>query len=147
MINKTFRTLRTYTSITLLGFISLISLPIQAADFKPSSPIATLLPVILDNLDILELTAEQLDKVRDVSRKNFPQIEFINAQYHQLKSQLKEETLSVPGNITLSNALVEELGELDKKRMRHTVECVFALKEILTAEQYAELIATVNFNQ
>jgi hypothetical protein len=30
--------------------------------------------------------------------------------------------------------------------MSITIECVFSLKQILTAEQYAELIATLNFN-
>ncbi len=135
-----------YLSISLIGFIGFLPFSSQAADFKPSSAVTALMPIVMDNLDTLNLSQAQLDQVREVARKNFAQLEFLNAQYHELKTELKEETLDVAGDIQKSRKLIEELGELDKQKMNFTIECVFALKRILTAEQYEEVIATLNFN-
>lgn len=118
-----------------------------AEDFKPSSPITALMPVVMDNLDRLNLTPAQLDKVRAISRENFAKVEYINAQYHEIKSELKEITLDRQGDKTRALKLVEELGEIDKQRMRLTVECAFGLKSVLSAEQYDEVVATLSFNQ
>ena len=141
-----FNKMSLYLSICLVGFIGFLPFASQAEDFKPSSAITALMPIVMDNLDTLNLSQDQLDKVRDVARKNFAQLEFLNAQYHELKTQLKEETLDVTGDIQKSRKLIEELGALDKQKMNFTLECVFALKRILTPEQYAEVIATLNFN-
>jgi capsule polysaccharide export protein KpsE/RkpR len=130
----------------LIGMIALTP-TVQADDFKPSSPITTLMPIVMDNLDRLDLTPAQLDKVRAISRDNFAKVEYINAKYNDIKSELKEITLDVEGNKTHALKLVDELGELDKQRMRLTVECAFGLKNVLNAEQFAEVIATLHFNQ
>ncbi len=136
-----------YLSISLISLSGLMPFASQAEDFKPSSAVTALMPIVMDNLDTLNLSQAQLDKVRVVSRGSFSKIEFINAQYHELKTQLKEETLDVSGDIQTSRELIEELVELDKQRMSLTIECVFSLKEILTAEQYEEVVATLNFNE
>ncbi|WP_178863204.1 Spy/CpxP family protein refolding chaperone [Thiomicrorhabdus cannonii] len=130
-------------------FIGIMALTpaVQADDFKPSSPITALMPIVMDNLDRLHLTPAQLDKVRAISRDNFAKVEYINAQYHEIKSELKEITLDVDGDKSRALQLVNELGELDKQRMTLTVECAFGLKSLLTAEQYDEVIATLKFNQ
>ena len=143
MLNK----LSLYLSISLIGCIGIMPFSCQAEDYKPSSAITALMPIVMDNLDTLYLSQEQLDKVREVARKNFSELEFLNAQYHELKTQLKEEILDVAGDIQKSRKLIEELGELDKQKMNFTVECVFDLKRILTPEQYEEVIATLNFNE
>jgi Spy/CpxP family protein refolding chaperone len=130
----------------LIGMIAFTPM-VQADDFKPSSPITALMPIVMDNLDRLNLTPAQLDKVRAISRDNFAKVEYINAKYNDIKSELKEITLDVEGDKARALKLVDELGELDKQRMRLTVECAFGLKALLTAEQYDEVIATLNFNQ
>jgi hypothetical protein len=137
-------------SVTLLGSLTLQSnlAHAQAAqDFKPSSPVAVLMPVVIDNLDTLELNPEQISQVRQIARTNFSQVEYINAQYHNVKTQLQEETLGKDGQQASSLKLIDELGEIDKKRMQLTIECVFGLKAILTPQQYAELMAIVAFNK
>jgi hypothetical protein len=110
-----FNKLSSYLYISLLGLIGFMPFASQAADFKPSSAVTALMPIVMNNLDTLNLSLEQLDKVRAIQRKSVLQIAFINAQYHQLKTQLKEDTLDVEGDIKISRKLVEELGELDKK--------------------------------
>ncbi|MDG6778517.1 hypothetical protein QCB44_07360 [Thiomicrorhabdus sp. zzn3] len=117
----------------------------HAQDFKPSSPVTALMPIVMDNLELLQLTPEQLDQVRAIARSNFAEVEFINAKYHDIKSELKENTLDGAGDKNHSLQLIQELSELDKKRMALTIECVFGLKQILTEEQYQEVISLLSF--
>ncbi|WP_028487062.1 hypothetical protein [Thiomicrorhabdus chilensis] len=118
----------------------------QAEDFKPSSAVTALMPIVMDNLDTLKLTPKQLDEVRAIARANFSEVEYINAQYHNLKSALKDETLDLSGNKTQSLKLISELAELDRKRMTLTIECVYGLKQILSDVQYDEVIAILEFH-
>jgi len=55
---------------------------VYAEDFKPSSNIVTLMPLVIDNLDLLKVTPEQRDEFRKIARKNFKEVEYINAQYN-----------------------------------------------------------------
>lgn len=101
-----------------------------AEDFKPSSSVVTLMPIVMDNLDILNLQPEQINEVRAIARKNFSVVEFINAEYHNLKTELKEILLDKNNlNTERASQIVSELAELDKKRMTLTLECAFGLKK------------------
>lgn len=117
----------------------------MAEDFKPSSNITTLMPLLLDNLDILKVNQEQLSNVRLISRKSFAEVEYINAQYHNIKTELKEELLDFNADATHSLKLSQELAKLDQKRMQLTIECANGLKKVLNQEQYEELIALLEF--
>ena len=117
----------------------------HAEDFKPSSAITVLMPIVMDNLDTLHLTPAQLDQVRQISRKNFAEVEYINAQYHDLKSQVREATLDPEANPAEVRQWVKELASLDEKRMLLTVDCAFGLKKILTPEQFQELLNIQSF--
>jgi hypothetical protein len=117
-----------------------------AEDFKPSSNIVTLMPIVMDNLDTLELTSEQLNQVRDISRKSFATVEEINAEYHAIKSELKEELLDFDNQDNAhSKKLLEELIALDKKRMMLTLECTLGLKKILAETKFKEIVSTLEF--
>ena len=116
-----------------------------AEDFKPSSNVVTLMPLLLDNLELLQVTQEQLSKVRMVSRKSFSEVEYINAQYNNLKNELKDELLDFNVDAAHSLKLALELAELDQKRMQLTIECANDLKKVLNKEQYEELISLLEF--
>lgn len=118
---------------------------VHAEDFKPSSNVVTLMPIVMDNLDNLMLTPEQLDAIRGVARENFSQVEFINAEYHDLKTQLKEELLDPAGSKKVSLELTKTLADLDQKRLQLTTNCVFNLKKILTPEQFNEVLELESF--
>lgn len=135
-----------FLGTAVLAF-ALLSTPSFAEDFKLSSPITILMPIVLENLDTLELSAKQLDQVRDISRKNFSQVEYLNALYHELKTQVREDTLDPEGkkDIVLQN--VAKLAKLDEQRMLLTVDCAFELKQVLSAKQYQELITIQSFTQ
>lgn len=117
-----------------------------AEDFKPSSNVVTLMPIVMDNLDILNLKPEQINQVRAIARKNFSVVEFINAEYHNLKTELKEVLLdSSELNTQRATQIVAELAELDKKRMTLTLECAFGLKQALGRETFEEIVSTLEF--
>jgi len=131
------------SGFTILSSFSQLA---YSEDFKPSSNIVTLMPIVMDNLDTLELTSEQLDQVRAISRKSFATVEEINAEYHAIKSELKEELLDVSNQDNKhSQKLVNELISLDKKRMKLTLECTLGLKKILSEEKYNEVVSTLEF--
>ena len=128
----------------IAGFLAL---PVQvfAEDFKPSSNIVTLMPLVIDNLDLLNVTAEQRNAFRTIARKNFKEVEYINAQYNNLKNELKEELLDYKANETHSLTLLKELAMLDQKRMLLTINCANGLKKVLSQAQYEELISLLEF--
>ncbi|WP_040727819.1 hypothetical protein [Thiomicrorhabdus sp. Kp2] len=140
MIKPLFKT--AFTSLLLS-----LTLSSQAADdFKPSSPVVTLMPIVIENLDVLGLSKQQLNQIREISRSSTPKIDFINAEYHNLKTELKEILLDTH-NQDRSRALsiVKELAELDRKRLTLTVECAFNLKKVLGTEKFQEVVSTLEF--
>lgn len=130
-----------------LVLASSLTLPnyVVAKDFKPSENIVTLMPLLLDNLDILQVSQDQLSEIRLISRKSFAEVEYINAQYHNIKSELKDELLDFDTDAVNSLKLSQELAKLDQKRMQLTVECANDLKKVLNQAQYEELIALLEF--
>lgn len=131
----------------LASILMTITLNTHAAeDFKPSSSVVTLMPIVMDNLDILNLQPEQISQVRAIARKNFSVVEFINAEYHNLKTELKEILLD-SNNLKTERAsqIVTELAELDKKRMTLTLECAFGLKNALGKDKFQEVVSTLEF--
>jgi len=132
---------------TVAGVLISFSINTQAAeDFKPSSSTVTLMPIVMDNLDILDLQPDQINAVRAIARKNFSVVEYINAEYHNLKTELKEVLLDTNNlNTERANQIVAELAEFDKKRMTLTLECTFGLKQALGKEKFQEIVSTLEF--
>lgn len=123
------------------------AMPLQAqqVDFKPASPVVKLMPILMDNLGLLNLSSEQLAKVRKISRKSFADLEYLNAEYHVAKSELREVLLDFNGTSAQADKLIQQLAEMEKKRLILTSECAMGLKQILTAEQHQELIEIATF--
>lgn len=117
-----------------------------AEDFKPSSNIVTLMPIVIENLDTLEISQKELNELRQISKDNFAKVEEINALYHDIKSELKEELLdSNNKDNNHSKALVQKLVDLEQQRMLLTLDCTLRLKQILPAEKYDEVIELLEF--
>ena len=126
-----------------LSFTPLLS---HASDFKPSSNIVTLMPVVIDNLDILEISQKELNELRNISKDSFAKVEEINALYNDIKTELKEELLDVNNTTNEhSKKLVKQLVELDQKRMILTLDCTQRLKQILSPEKYNEVVELLEF--
>ena len=126
-----------------LGFFPMLS---HASDFKPSSNIVTLMPVVIDNLDILEISQQELNELRNISKDSFAKVEEINALYNDIKTELKEELLDVNNTTNEhSKKLVKQLVELDQKRMILTLDCTQRLKQILSPEKYNEVVELLEF--
>ncbi|GAB6070925.1 hypothetical protein JCM30760_20220 [Thiomicrorhabdus hydrogeniphila] len=134
------------TLLSALFFIAFIPQAQAQEDYKPSSAVVSIMPTVMENLDILELTEQQLDKVRAVSRKNFSQVEYINAEYNDLKTELKEILLdSQNQDQKRARDIVKKLAELDQKRMTLTLDCAFDLKRILGTKTFEEVVSTIEF--
>lgn len=117
-----------------------------AEDFKPSSNIVTLMPIVIENLDTLEISQQELNELRKISRENFAKVEEINALYHDIKTELKEELLDLNNQDNKhSKELVTQLVELEQKRMMLTLNCTQRLKQILPASKYEEVIELLEF--
>lgn len=120
--------------------------PAFAEDFKPSGNIVTLMPIVIENLDTLEIIQKELDELRKISRENFAKVEEINALYHDIKTELKEELLYFDNKDNKhSQELVNKLSELDKKRMMLTLDCTLRLKSILSEDKFNEVIELLEF--
>ena len=139
---------RNIKNILLSALFSIALMPQAHAleDFKPSSSVVSLMPIVMENLDILNLTTSQLDQIRGIARQNFSQVEYINAAYHDLKTELKEILLDGQNkNSQRATKIVSELAELDKQRITLTVQCAFNLKNVLGTETFNEVVSTLEF--
>ena len=116
-----------------------------AADFKPAEPVVKLMPVLMDNLDLLNLSSQQLDKVRAISRKSFQELEFLNAEYHVTKKELQELLHDTSPAQQKAAQLAEALSQMELKRLQLSIECAEGLKMVLTPEQHQELINLATF--
>ena len=129
--------------LCLTGFYSNYSV---AGDFKPSSSIVKLMPIVINNLDILDLTPQQMDEVRKISRESMHQAKQINAEYHLIKSELAEYLLEPsPLKQATSAQLLDELAALDRQRMQLTVDCAEGLKKVLGADLFTEIVSLYQF--
>ncbi|MBN2647188.1 MAG: periplasmic heavy metal sensor [Thiotrichales bacterium] len=131
-------------SVLAIGMVA-VTVHADTGDFKPAKPVVTLMPILMDNLDILNLTPEQLTKVRSISRKSFEELNYLNAEYHLVKSELKEVLFLTQPMQEKANQLAQQLSKMEAKRLQLSIECAEELKQILTPEQHKELISLANF--
>lgn len=129
-----------------LSILTMPTFSYAQEDFKPSSNIVTLMPIVIENLDTLEITQQELNELRNISRENFAKVEEINALYHDIKTELKEELLDANNkDNNHSKDLVSQLVKLEQQRMMLTLDCTKRLKQILSAEKYDEVIELLEF--
>jgi len=132
--------------LSILFFIAFIPFAQAQDDFKPSSPVVSLMPIVMENLEILDLITKQQDEVRAIARKIFSQVQYLNADYNNLKTELKEILLdSQNQDKKRASEIVDELAKLDKQRMTLTMNCAFNLKKILGKKTFEEVVSTLEF--
>lgn len=117
----------------------------QADEFRPPSPIVKLMPVLLDNLSLLELTAKQTQQARVLAQQNFQALAYLNAQYQDMKAELKELLLSPELTSEQTDRLSQSISQLEQKRLKLTIDCAEGLKQILTPDQFKELVDIAYF--
>ncbi|BBP46407.1 hypothetical protein THMIRHAS_17800 [Thiosulfatimonas sediminis] len=130
--------------LSVVLFLSL-TFSAQAKDFTPADPVVKLMPVLMDNLNLFELTPEQMQQVRSISRKSFADLEYLNAEYHLVKTELRDLLFDPKPHPAAEQKLIESLAKMEAKRLVLTVDCAEGLKAILSPEQFAELIELATF--
>lgn len=105
-----------------------------------ATPVVTYMPIVLDNPDFFEFTAEQKQQVNELVTKVSGQREPLDQSVVDLRNELRVELSKASDDKQLIAQLVNEIKTNEAKRLDLSITCTEELRHILTDEQWETLI-------
>lgn len=105
-----------------------------------ATPVVTYMPIVLDNPDFFEFTAEQKQQVNELVAKVSGQREPLDQSVVDLRNELRVELGKANDDKQLIAQLVNEIKINEAKRLDLSITCTEELRHILTDEQWETLI-------
>lgn len=118
------------------------SLPVQAErSINLATPVVILMPYVLPNAELLEITPEQAQAIRQISSKVNPEREDNELYTRELRKELWEllSSSNQPDQADLGE-LVELISKVEQRRVAMSVECATQLRAILSPSQWQFLV-------
>lgn len=116
-------------------------LPVQAdRAFSLATPVVVLMPHVMPNAMMLEITPEQAMQIRQVASTMTMEREDNESMTLELRRELWELTSSYKTDISAQNELVELIAQAEKRRVEMSLECAQQLREILHQDQWELLV-------
>lgn len=126
----------------VLIMLGAVSLSVQAErSFNLATPVVILMPYVLPNAELLEITLEQTQKIRLISSKVNPEREDNELFSKELRKELWEllSSSKQPDQADLEE-LIELISKAEQRRVAMSVECATQLRAILTPSQWQLLV-------
>lgn len=126
----------------VLIMLGSVSLSVQAErSFSLATPVVILMPYVLPNAELLEITPEQAQKIRLISSKVNPEREDNELFSKELRKELWEllSSSKQPDQADLEE-LIELISKAEQRRVAMSVECATQLRAILTPSQWQLLV-------
>lgn len=126
----------------ILIMLGSVSLSVQAErSFSLATPVVILMPYVLPNAELLEITPEQAQKIRLISAKVNPEREDNELFSKELRKELWEllSSSKQPHQADLEE-LIELISKAEQRRVAMSVECATQLRAILTPSQWQLLV-------
>lgn len=125
-------------------FIMLGSLSLSAQaerSFSLATPVVILMPYVLPNAELLEITPEQAQQIRQISSKVNPEREGNELYSKELRKELWEllSSSKEPEQADLQE-LIQLISKSEQRRVAMSVECATQLRAILTPSQWELLV-------
>lgn len=126
----------------VLVMLSLWALSAQAErSFNLATPVVILMPYVMPNAELLEITPDQAQKIRQISSKVNPEREDNELFSKELRKELWEllSSSTEPDQAELQE-LIQLISKAEQRRVAMSVECATQLRAILTPSQWELLV-------
>lgn len=128
--------------LMVLVMLSVWSLSAQAErSFNLATPVVILMPYVMPNAELLEITPDQAQQIRQISSKVNPEREDNELFSKELRKELWELlSSSIEPDQAELQELVQLISKAEQRRVAMSVECATQLRAILTPSQWQLLV-------
>lgn len=128
--------------LMVLVMLSVWSLSAQAErSFNLATPVVILMPYVMPNAELLEITPDQAQQIRQISSRVNPEREDNELFSKELRKELWELlSSSIEPDQAELQELVQLISKAEERRVAMSVECATQLRAILTPSQWQLLV-------
>ena len=125
-----------------LALALIVSLPLQAKQppIMAAPPIVTLMPVLNDNPDFFDLSAEQKKQVASIAQRSSHAREGLDQSILDLRAELRDLLMKQGVDVKQVQKISTELLAQEKARLQLSIDCVMGLQKVLTPAQWKALV-------
>lgn len=121
----------------ILAFMLLIAGQAYAErEIKAATPVVVLMPHVLNNIDMLEITDQQKHKIRSIAQSMTREREDNDTLSVELRRELAELTQAYRPDVEAQAEVKALLFKTEQRRVEMSLECADQLRQILTKEQW-----------
>lgn len=128
--------------LMVLVMLGVWSLSAQAErSFNLATPVVVLMPYVMPNAELLEITPDQAQQIRQIASKVNPEREDNELFTKELRKELWELlSSSIEPDQTELQELIQLISKAEQRRVAMSVECATQLRAILTPSQWKLLV-------
>lgn len=134
--------------IVIPGFLStlmVLSFSVQAErKFVAATPVVILMPHVLANMEMLEITPGQRHEIRLIANQMITEREDNDSLGLELRRELSELIARYDADINKQYELMALVAKTEKRRVEMSIECADGLRKILNKEQWTLLFELVD---
>lgn len=124
----------------MAGLLAVSSLSVAERSFNLATPVVILMPHVLPNAELLELTPMQRQQAMQIANQMNVEREANDLMARDLRRELWEETSRYQVDLEAQTELLELIAQTEKRRVEMSIECSTQLRNILTEEQWELLV-------
>jgi Spy/CpxP family protein refolding chaperone len=104
--------------------------------FNLATPVVVLMPHVMPNAMLLEITPEQAPQIRQIANVMTAERESNEIMTQALRLELWELTSRYNADPKAQIELINLISEAERRRVEMSIECAARLREVLTPEQW-----------
>lgn len=125
--------------------LMVLSFSVQAErKFVAATPVVILMPHVLANMEMLEITPSQRHEIRLIANQMITEREDNDSVGLELRRELSELVARYDADINKQYELMELVAKTEKRRVEMSIECADSLRKILNKDQWALLFELVD---
>lgn len=105
-----------------------------------ATPVVALMPVLLNNPDFFDFTAEQKKQIAQIGQETNQLREGLDQSIVDARVELREALMRYTTNKKLVQQLMQEVNTQEAQRLSLSIKCANGLRKVLSAEQWKILI-------
>lgn len=123
------------TAVLSLG-LATSNAALAERNFNLATPVVVLMPHVMPNALLLEITPEQAPSIRQIANVMTAERESNEIMTRELRKELWELTSRYEADPAAQTELITLIAEAEQRRVEMSVECAAQLREILTEDQW-----------
>jgi hypothetical protein len=132
--------MRKWLSVWALSTLALSSSALAERGFVLATPVVILMPYVLPNAELLELTPTQRREAMLIANRMNSEREANDLMAKDLRKELWEITSGYRPEKNAQQELIDLIAKTEKRRIEMSVECANGLRRVLNEQQWQLLI-------